>query len=68
MNLRQRIRTRTAEAEDQMAHKTTETHHISPTMDYKAHEATYNGFIRLLKWSIAATAVFVVLLYFIVQP
>ncbi len=51
-----------------MAHKTTETHHISPTMDYKAHEATYNGFIRLLKWSIAATAVFVVLLYFIVQP
>ena len=39
-----------------------------PAMDYKMHEATYKGFLRLLKWSIGAIVVSLVALYFIVNP
>ncbi len=37
-------------------------------MDYAAHQATYNGFVRLLKWSTIGLAILVVVLYFLVQP
>jgi len=50
-----------------MAHKT-EAEEISPAMDYKAHEATYTGFLRLTKWTIGILAVIVIVLYFIVKP
>lgn len=41
---------------------------ISSAMDYKAHEATYRGFLTLSKWSIGILAVIAVALYFIVRP
>ena len=50
-----------------MAHKT-EAEEISPAMDYKAHEATYHGFMTLLKWVIGLIALTLIVLYFIVKP
>jgi hypothetical protein len=37
-------------------------------MDYAQHEATYNGFVTLVKWSILGLAVLMIILYFLVQP
>lgn len=37
---------------------------IPPAMDYAAHNATYNGFMKLVKWSIIAIGITVVALYF----
>jgi hypothetical protein len=45
---------------------TQDTAEIPPAMDYAAHNATYHGFTTLLKWSIAATAILMVSLYFFV--
>ena len=39
---------------------------IPPAMDYAAHNATYKGFMKLLKWSIIALGLTVVALYFFV--
>ena len=47
-------------------------HHSEPVlesaMDYAEHEKTYNGFITGVKWSLYATAVLVVILYFVINP
>ena len=47
-------------------------HHPEPVlesaMDYAEHEKTYNGFLAWVKWSIIATAVLVIILYFVIQP
>lgn len=52
--------------------KTRPEHHselqVESAMDYAQHEATYNGFIAFLKWSILALAVTVILLYFLINP
>ena len=45
-----------------------EADYVSTAMDYKAHEATYRGFMNLLKWTIAAIAVILIVLYFVVKP
>ncbi len=39
-----------------------------PEMDYAAHEATWNSFTRLLKWSIIALALGGVFLYIAIRP
>jgi hypothetical protein len=39
---------------------------IPPAMDYEAHNATYNGFIQMVKWAIIATLIGVVALYFFI--
>ncbi len=44
------------------------TEHLPPEMDYRAHEATYGSFIRVVKWSIALLVVTVIALYFIIRP
>lgn len=52
-----------------MARKpTTENEFIPPAMDYAAHEATYKGFMTLVKWSIIAIVILVVFLYIVVRP
>ena len=47
-------------------------HHSEPVlesaMDYSEHEKTYTGFITGVKWSVLATAVLMIILYFVVQP
>ena len=45
-----------------------EAEYVSTTMDYKAHEATYRGFINLSKWTVIVIAVLMVILYFVVKP
>jgi hypothetical protein len=50
-----------------MAHNS-EVEEVSPAMDYKAHEATYKGFLSLSKWTIGIIAVVLVILYFVVKP
>jgi hypothetical protein len=50
-----------------MAHDT-EVEHVSEAMDYKAHEATYRGFLNLTKWAVGIIAVLLVILYFVVRP
>ena len=54
-----------------MAKKTAEPH--PPTvaesaMDYAQHEKTYSGFVQAVKWSIYATAVLMIILYFVINP
>jgi hypothetical protein len=55
-----------------MAHQTTrvvaEDDGVPPAMDYKEHERTYKGFMIATKWSVIATAVLIVLLYFLIRP
>jgi len=36
--------------------------------DFDEHTRTYQGFLRVTKWSIIALAITMVALYFIVQP
>ena len=50
-----------------MAHNT-EAEHVSSAMDYKAHEATYHGFLRILKWAVGLIALLLIVLYFVVKP
>ena len=40
---------------------------VPPAMDYAAHNATYSGFMTLLKWTIAALGVTAVALYFFIE-
>lgn len=55
-----------------MATKHRPKHHselqVESPMDYAQHEATYNGFIAVTKWTILALAVTTVILYFLIKP
>ncbi|WP_137153118.1 aa3-type cytochrome c oxidase subunit IV [Devosia sp. FKR38] len=41
---------------------------VESPMDYAQHEATYNGFLTAVKWSILALAASAVVLYFLIKP
>lgn len=43
------------------------THELPPAMDYNQHEATYAGFITLVKWSIVALVFIVLSLYAFIE-
>ena len=43
------------------------THELPPAMDYAQHEATYAGFITLVKWSIVALVFIVLSLYAFIE-
>ena len=43
------------------------THELPPAMDYAQHEATYAGFITLVKWSILALVFVVLALYAFIE-
>ena len=55
-----------------MATKHRPEHHselqMESPMDYAQHEATYNGFITAVKWSIGVLAVSAIILYFLINP
>ena len=55
-----------------MANKHRPEHHselqLESPMDYAQHEATYNGFLTAIKWTIVALAVTTIILYFVVKP
>jgi hypothetical protein len=55
-----------------MAEKHRPEHHselqVESPMDYAQHEATYNGFLTGLKWTVGVLAVAIVILYFVIQP
>lgn len=49
-----------------MAENSVLEHDPAPGNDYAQHEATYLGFIRLLKWAVAANVIILILLaYFL---
>ncbi|SHE93416.1 aa3-type cytochrome c oxidase subunit IV [Devosia limi] len=52
-----------------MAKKTAEPHpplQVESAMDYAEHEATYNGFITISKWTTIIVAASMVILYFLI--
>ena len=55
-----------------MATKKRPEHHselqLESPMDYAQHEATYNGFLTAIKWSIIGLAATAIILYFLVNP
>jgi hypothetical protein len=54
-----------------MAHHPTDPHPapvLESGMDYEAHEGTYNGFVRGVKWVTIGLAIFMVVLYFLINP
>lgn len=55
-----------------MATKHRPDHHaelqVESPMDYAQHEATYNGFLTAVKWTIVALAITTVILYFVINP
>lgn len=55
-----------------MATKHRPEHHaelqVESPMDYAQHEATYNGFLTAVKWTIVALAITTVILYFVINP
>lgn len=55
-----------------MATKHRPEHHaelqVESPMDYAQHEATYNGFLTAVKWSILVLAASAVVLYFLIKP
>ncbi len=55
-----------------MATKHRPEHHaelqVESPMDYAQHEATYNGFLAAVKWTIVALAITTVILYFVINP
>ncbi len=55
-----------------MATKHRPEHHaelqVESPMDYAQHEATYNGFLTAVKWTIYGLAATAVILYFLVKP
>jgi hypothetical protein len=40
---------------------------LPPAMDYAQHNGTYEGFMQMLKWSIAALALVVLALYAFIE-
>lgn len=55
-----------------MATKHRPEHHaelqVESPMDYAQHEATYNGFLAAVKWSVIGLSVALVVLYFLINP
>jgi hypothetical protein len=55
-----------------MATKHRPEHHselqVESPMDYAQHEATYNGFLTAVKWSIISLAITTIILYFLIKP
>jgi len=55
-----------------MATKKRPEHHselkLESPMDYAQHEATYNGFVTAIKWTIVVCAASAIILYFLVKP
>ena len=51
-----------------MAKKPTDLTYSPPAMDYAEHEATWRGFTNLVKWSIVALAILLIVLYALVRP
>ena len=55
-----------------MATKKRPEHHselqLESPMDYAQHEATYNGVLTAVKWSIIGLAVTTIILYFLIKP
>jgi hypothetical protein len=47
---------------------TTDVTYSPPAMDYAEHEATWNGFTKMVKWSVIALTILVVFLYIVVRP
>ncbi|HEV7717707.1 MAG TPA: aa3-type cytochrome c oxidase subunit IV [Arsenicitalea sp.] len=41
---------------------------ITPEQDFKAHQDTYDGFLKLAKWGIIGLVVLLVFLFIVVQP
>lgn len=39
---------------------------VESAMDYAQHQATYDGFVATVKWSVLAMAAFMVILYFLI--
>ena len=51
-----------------MAKKATATEtEVPPEMDYAQHNATYEGFLAMVKWGIIATLIIVVSLYCFIE-
>ncbi len=50
-----------------MAKKPTQTDDLPPAMDYAQHNATYQGFMGMLKWSIIAMVFIVLALYCFIE-
>ena len=40
----------------------------NPNSDFEEHEKTYQGFVKATKYSVIATAIFMVFLYLVVNP
>jgi hypothetical protein len=36
--------------------------------DLAQHQATYDGFVNLIKWAVGGIAVLLIILYFVVKP
>lgn len=51
-----------------MAKRPSDITYIPPEMDYAEHEATWRGFVNLVKWSIVGLAVLLIVLYILVRP
>jgi hypothetical protein len=51
-----------------MANSTTDSETISDAMDYAQHQQTWRIFTRLVKWGIIASAITVLVLYFLINP
>lgn len=41
---------------------------IESAMDYDQHQATYDSFVAIAKWSVLILAVTLIVLYFLIQP
>ena len=41
---------------------------VESPMDYAQHEATYNGFVAGVKWTVLGLAVMIIVLYFLIRP
>lgn len=41
---------------------------VESPMDYAQHEATYNGFLAAVKWSVIGMFVSLIILYFLIKP
>lgn len=49
------------------AAKATAVEDLPPAMDYAQHNATYNGFMQMVKWGCIAAAVIVLALYAFIE-
>ena len=49
-------------------HASDDTPHVESPMDYEQHHRTYSGFLNVTKWVIGATAVSMIVLFFLINP